>query len=284
MMFLKAVTAARVRPAAGGLLLDQYPGATLAIGLRKLRSTYAGSCFRVRRASDNTEQDIGFSGSNLDTSALASFCSGTSGYIKTWYDQSTNEDQFTSTTTANHPLIFSSGTLDPNGAYFSGSNRLDMVTPSGLGISGSTARTAFNVIKRSAAADHKWFNVENGTVTSAGDDWFLTSEFAVRVDGGNEQYSTSIPSALELATFTLTGTNVTDHTLHVNGTSKSATGSASKTMNTSQTYGTLGVARFTGASATAYIGHLGELVLYPSNKSTDRANIEDAINNHWGIY
>ena len=283
-MFFQAVTAARPRPVTGNLLLDDYPGATLAIGLRKLRNAYTGACIRVRRASDNTEQDIGFSGSNLDTSALASFCSGTSGYIKTWYDQSTNEDEFTSTTTANHPLIFSSGTLDPNGAYFSGSNRLDMVTPSGLGISGSTARTAFNVIKRSAAGDYKWFNVENGTLTNAGDDWFLTAEFAVRVDGGNEVYTTTAPSALELATFTLAGTNATDHTLHVNGTSKSATGSASRTINTSQTYATLGVARFTGASATAYVGHLGELILYPSNKSTDRANIEDAINTYWGIY
>lgn len=266
------------------LLLDDWPGATLALGLRKLRSTYTGACIRVRRASDNAEQDIGFLGSNLDTSSLASFCSGTSGYIKTWYDQSVNEDQFTSSTNSNHPLIFSSGILDVNGAYFNGSNRLNMITPSSLGISGATARTLFGVVKRNNNGDDKWFNVENGTLTNDGTDWLLTAEFAVRIDGGNEVYSLTIPSALELATFTLEGTNVTNHTLRVNGSPITATSAVSRTMNTTQTYASLGIATYSGASTTSYVGHIGEIILYPSNKSTDRTNIENAINEYWNIY
>ena len=44
------------------LLLDTYSGASVAYSLRKLSSTYSGSTIRVRRSSDNTEQDIGFTG------------------------------------------------------------------------------------------------------------------------------------------------------------------------------------------------------------------------------
>ena len=42
------------------LLLDIYTGAAAAYSVRKLRNAYTGSAIRVRRSSDNTEQDIGF--------------------------------------------------------------------------------------------------------------------------------------------------------------------------------------------------------------------------------
>jgi hypothetical protein len=45
-----------------------------AYGLRKLVSTYTGAAIKVRRSSDNTEQDIGFNGSGeLDVVALRNF-------------------------------------------------------------------------------------------------------------------------------------------------------------------------------------------------------------------
>jgi hypothetical protein len=56
------------------LLLDLFPNATVAYSLRKLRTAYNGNCIRVRRSSDNTEQDIGFDSSGeLDTSTLSDF-------------------------------------------------------------------------------------------------------------------------------------------------------------------------------------------------------------------
>ena len=56
------------------LLLDTYTGAAAAYSLRKLRTAYSGSAIRVRRSSDNTEQDIGFtSNGDLDTSVLQTF-------------------------------------------------------------------------------------------------------------------------------------------------------------------------------------------------------------------
>jgi len=99
-------------------LLDDYSGAAAAYSLRLLDSGYSGDAVRVRRASDNTEQDIGFDAyGDLDTSALATFCSGTNGFVKTWYDQSGNANDATQTTTANQPKIYdsSTGVVEKNG-------------------------------------------------------------------------------------------------------------------------------------------------------------------------
>ena len=93
------------------LLLEEYPGAAAAYSLRLLDNTYTGDSIRVRRASDNAEQDIGFDANgDLDTSALDTFCSGTDGFVKTWYDQSGNSNDATQTTAANQPKIYDSST------------------------------------------------------------------------------------------------------------------------------------------------------------------------------
>jgi hypothetical protein len=92
-------------------LLDLYPSAAAAYSLRKLRTAYTGSAIKVRRASDNTEQDIGFVNNELDTSALTTFCSGTNGFVTTWYDQSGNNINALQTIAGNQPQIVSSGSV-----------------------------------------------------------------------------------------------------------------------------------------------------------------------------
>jgi len=93
------------------LLLDTYSGAAAAYSLRQLRGTYSGDAIRVRRSSDNTEQNIGFDGSgNLDTSALNTFCSGTDGFVTTWYDQSGNSRNQVQSSATKQPQIFSVST------------------------------------------------------------------------------------------------------------------------------------------------------------------------------
>ena len=95
-------------------LLDIYPNAAAAYSVRRLRTAYTGSAIRVRRSSDNAEQDIGFSGANLDTTSLTSFCSGADGFVTTWYDQSGNSQNATQSTAANQPQIVNSGTVIAN--------------------------------------------------------------------------------------------------------------------------------------------------------------------------
>ncbi len=58
---------ARSGGGAPSLLLDTYTGASVAYSLRQLRTAYTGAAIRVRRSSDNAEQDINFVGGDLDT-------------------------------------------------------------------------------------------------------------------------------------------------------------------------------------------------------------------------
>lgn len=92
-------------------LLDQYPNAAAAYSLRKLRNAYAGSAIRVRRSSDNAEQDIGFVSNVLDTASLLTFCGAGNGFIVTWYDQTTTGANLTETTGILQPQIVDSGVV-----------------------------------------------------------------------------------------------------------------------------------------------------------------------------
>jgi hypothetical protein len=65
--------AVRIPKVLNTLLLDMYPNAAVAYSLRKLRNTYTGNAIRVRRSSDNAEQDITFSGNELDTTSMLDF-------------------------------------------------------------------------------------------------------------------------------------------------------------------------------------------------------------------
>jgi hypothetical protein len=85
---------------------------TAAFGLRKLSSSYTGSAIRVRRSSDNTEQDIWFSGNDLNTGALMTFVGSGSSFVSIWYDQSGNGRNAAQTTQGNQPRIVSAGVMD----------------------------------------------------------------------------------------------------------------------------------------------------------------------------
>lgn len=113
--------------AGGDYLLDNFP-AFAGYSLRQLKSGVT-NCIRVRRASDSSEQDIGFVDGVLDVTSLATFCSGTTGYVKTWYDQSGGARNVTNATAAEQPRIYASGATDTDsGNYalkFSPTNVLD---------------------------------------------------------------------------------------------------------------------------------------------------------------
>jgi hypothetical protein len=93
-------------------LLDLFPNAAAAYSLRKLRSAYSGNAIRVRRSSDNAEQDIGFVNNILDISSLLSFVGASDGFVRTWYDQGVAGRNGNQTTLARQPRIVNSGVLE----------------------------------------------------------------------------------------------------------------------------------------------------------------------------
>lgn len=87
--------------------VDEIGGAlpALAYGTRKMVSSYNGPAIRVRRASDSIEIDIGFNGGVLDAGALDAFIAGTTGFVRTYYDQTGRGHHATQTTAASQPKI-----------------------------------------------------------------------------------------------------------------------------------------------------------------------------------
>jgi hypothetical protein len=110
-----AESAASGQISATSLPLDTVTSAVLAFSTaRKLRTAYTGDAIRVRRSSDNAEQDIGFDGSgNLDESALTTFVGANDGYVVTVYEQSGDASavDFVQSTAALQPQIVVSGVV-----------------------------------------------------------------------------------------------------------------------------------------------------------------------------
>jgi hypothetical protein len=73
--------------AAGAVLSDITAQARRAYGVRRLHASYTGPAIRVRRSSDNTEADIGFTASgDLDEAALLAHVGTGNGFVTKRYD------------------------------------------------------------------------------------------------------------------------------------------------------------------------------------------------------
>lgn len=115
--------------------LADLGGAVAAYSMaRKLRSDYSGSAFRVYRASDDAEQDIGFIGNEVNVAALVAFCTGTVGRLRIWYDQSGNGIDIRNNTGdpggVGMPLIYNYAEIQLNGKQCAYCNGDHVATPS----------------------------------------------------------------------------------------------------------------------------------------------------------
>lgn len=85
-------------------------------------SGYSGSVIRVRRSSDNAEQDIGTVAGAFDVASLATFCAGTNGFVTKRYDQSGSGNDWVQATSGNQPKVYDSSTGYLGHESFDGSN------------------------------------------------------------------------------------------------------------------------------------------------------------------
>jgi len=268
----------RLQMMAGGLpivqlLLDLYPNATRAYSLRKIRNLYSGSAIRVRRASDNAEQNIGFDiNGDLDTAALTTFCSGTNGFVAIWYDQSTGSFDATQTTAINQPQIVSSGSvLTTNGKptiSFDGSN-------DSLGFSNvSFAASNYNsfVGKRAASARRMFALAGNQYLFG-----FLTDDkiyLQARTAGYNVSNATDGTTSQILLTGQVSS-NVA--TIYKNGILV-----ASSFVSFSLSSGINSIGNYANGNQFTY-SEIQEAVYYNSDESGNRTGIETNIKTYFGI-
>ena len=281
-------------------LLDTYPNAAAAYSVRKLRAAYTGSAIRVRRSSDNTESNIGFTAlGNLDTTALTTFCSGTNGFVTTWYDQSGNAKNATQTTAANQPQIVSAGSvLTSNGEPiidFNGTNSYMDGAWSSFFTSTTDNFSIFNVLKYDVSNVVQIpFGVTNGAATAAGSidtvlhSYAITDSYFYRINGAITNYSTSIATEFgvvndNLLVFQKNGAinNAYNNNVLKASQTLSATLLGSVPTDTSF-FLRLGTNR--GYLNNWFNGNMKEMIIYSSSQSSNLSGINSNINSYYGIY
>lgn len=263
-------------------LLDLYPSAAAAYSLRKLRSAYTGSAIRVRRSSDNTEQDIGFTALGaLDTSSLTSFCGSGNGFVTTWYDQSGNTRNATQTTAANQPQIVSSGSVitqnDKEVLSFNGSSYY-------FNFNGSffinTKYSIYYVGSRNSSKVHNYIIGGSGNTNNTNlflgyrfDNTYRLSQFGVDID-----YSVSNYTTATLSIWNAYNANSEKYIVLNNSVVATSTNTDNLISYNNSAIGYIQLVN------EYYNGRLSELILYNSDQSSNRTGINTNINTYYGIY
>ena len=261
-----------------GTLLNDYPDAAAAYSLRKLRTAYTGNCIRVRRSSDNTEQNIGFVSNVLDTASLITFVGSGDGFVTTWYDQSGNSNNANQSTAGLQPAIVESGILltvnsKPNIKFYDAfSHNLRLTSTIVTGIS------SYNSFVGKRAASGKALIGLVGDVSSS-----VQYLFALFTD--NNYYLQAKTTQYQVSTATDTTTNQ----LLLTGLNNAGTMSifkngntiASSALSASYTPSINNIGKYTSVSTN---NALQEIVFYNSEQSSNRTGIESNINTFYTIY
>lgn len=267
-------------------LFDTYAGAA-GYSLRQLK-TGVTNCIRVRRSSDNVEQDIGFVDGFLDTASLASFLTIRDGFVTTWYDQSGNGYNLTQSTASLQPLIYTSSAVTSSnghpGIYFN---------------SDELQRTALSFMND--GNNLSYYTVTSATGANTGNCVFSTTDTATpRISHFCDRRTaikrnlfivTNTPSpgtlvAADMSTFRDVSTDryLSGFITSSKGISSFDNGATGGTNTYAGTYGNDLFSVGVQLSSSFYmVGYIKEILLYSSDNSSDRTSIEADIAGYYGL-
>jgi hypothetical protein len=288
--FTHAVKGVGVAPSVpAGLLLDEFPGAAAAYSLRRLRAAYTGAAIRVRRSSDNAEQDIGFDGTELDTASLLAFVGAGSAFISKWYDQASNPviNTLQQNTVALQPLYDSGRGIVFTSDALAALNQLDV----------STASTAFVVTDVTSGNKRILDQRGTGPLTSTDIPGFQLKYFNSVLDGpyaivqDRNNYRVTVfeeaPAGLKIlsAQFDLADLDNTQKVFinAVDKTSATVTDIGNPTnISTTQPF-TVGANSNGQTTQLLNNDAIKEIIIYPTLRG-DKNNIETNINAYYNVY
>jgi hypothetical protein len=236
----------------------------------------------VRRSSDNAEQNIGFDGSgNLDTTSLTTFCSGTDGFVTTWYDQSGNAVNSNQTIAVQQPQIVSSGAIlqqntKPTIVFSGFSNSL--ILSSNI-FNNTTPKETFALFNTSDSSAVVIGGFNDGFFDLFGNGVYVNTTIkASQISSGT--------GVLLNSTIAPSGRYLVDAKM-VNGANEifvNAVSRATSTANQSfQNYNN----RIGGDAFNSGLwldGNIQEIIIYPSNQDANRTGISTNINTYYAIY
>ena len=252
-------------------LLDTYSGAAAAYSLRQLSSTYSGNAIKVRRSSDNAEQDIAFTNNELDTASLETFAGAGDAFVTTWYDQSGNGVDAANASASSQPKIVSSGsTILENGKATLECNGNSQLKFSKINTASSSS---FVSVTYNDTTDKMLY----GTHDNTQDFFWIYSSAQVRVREGN--FQTTLNIAISGQSNTSIFRNNTNNLFISNNGSLSSVSSTDSSMAINTI--------MNGYNGTPFAlnGTFQEFILWSnSDESTNRTGIETNINDFYSIY
>jgi hypothetical protein len=262
-------------------LLDTYSSAAAAYSLRKLRNGYVGNAIRVRRSSDNAEQDIAFNTSGgLDTVSLLAFVGGGNGFVTTWYDQSGNGVNISQSTAANQPQIVNGGSIrllnNKPSIYFDGSSTYFNSSTQTVLSTGGGGYSIFGTAKPSGTSGSKCLFYIGSATGNNGVGFNLSNTQPRHYWFGND-FDTSQTFSDTNAIYAVSYDGSKRYTA-INNVTQSQNATGKNTVSP-----ILMVGKLQGYGQT-FIGLQSELIIYNSYKDTSITNIYGSMNSYYSIY
>jgi hypothetical protein len=293
-------------------LLDLYPGAAAAYSLRRLNGAYTGAAIQVRRT-DLAVMDIGFVGEDLNTAALLAF-TGTgpsdNGFITEWYDQSGNGKNATQTLALNQPQIVSSGSvITENGKPAVDFDGIDdfLSIPSSTSyfnfLHDGTISAVIGVAKllNTSIDNNLSVLIGSSSLNASSVGYSLYLENRDVLGNPNQLKSVVFNGAGGVGGFVLENITTTsgqlqnlyidlidadnaivgDRSLHyINSGSVSKNNVRTPNPTSSNATNNFSISN----SSFRLVGNAQEIIIYPSDQSTNRTGIETNINDFYSIY
>jgi hypothetical protein len=271
-------------------ILDTVNNIAAAYSLRKVRSAYNGSAVRVRRSSDNTEQDIGFSGTGeFDSAAFSSFVGAGTGFVRTWYDQSGTGKDTGQPATASQPSITLSAVNSRPALTFDGSN--DFLSGGDILDLGTTDHTGIVVARRAAGTTGGFYAKSIATAASGRIAMYINGNILYGLyepSAGLSNPGVSFSStAFTQASFVVSRTTGGSAVVRTNGALAASATIAADSSNYNTSYRFL-VGAYNDVPDTNQIfylnGNIAELVILSSTPSTAEHNaIGGNFTNRYGL-